>query len=152
MTYIEWNDDFSTGIDVIDRQHKRIIHYINQLTDAQALNEPQLVSEVLINLIDYTFSHFAFEESLMEEAGYIATGIHKQTHEKFREKILEFQKRHNDGADISRDLEKLLNVWLINHISDDDNSYAPVVKENIKCINSTEKQGWIKHMTNRFFH
>jgi len=152
MAYIEWTDDFSTGIDVIDGQHKRIILYINQLADAQTLKDPGLISEVLINLIDYTFSHFAFEESLMDEAGYIGASIHKQTHERFREKIVEFQQKHNAGEDVAGDLTQLLNVWLINHISDDDNTYAPVVKENIQGINTTDKQGWIKTMTSRFFH
>ncbi len=43
MTYIEWTDEFATGISVIDGQHKRIIHYINQLTDAQNLEQPKLI-------------------------------------------------------------------------------------------------------------
>ena len=152
MAYIVWTDDFSTGIDVIDGQHKRIIHYINQLTDAQNLKDPELTREVLINLIDYTFSHFAFEESLMDEAGYIAANIHKQTHESFREKIKYFQQKHNDGVDVANDLTQLLNILLMNHIAEDDNSYAPVVKENIQGINTTEKQGWIKSMAHKFFN
>lgn len=152
MDYIEWTDDFSTGIDVIDGQHKRIIYYINQLSDAQTNNDSGLTSEVLINLIDYTFSHFAFEESLMEEAGYIGASVHKQTHQRFREKINEFQQKHNEGVNVNRELTELLNIWLMNHISDDDSSYAPVVRENIQGINTTEKQGWLKNMASRFFH
>lgn len=134
MAYIVWTDDFSTGIDVIDGQHKRIIDYINQLTDAQSLKDPELTGEVLINLIDYTFSHFAFEESLMDEAGYLAANIHKQTHEGFREKIKQFQQKYNEGVDVTNDLTKLLNTWLMNHIAEDDNNYAPVVKEVFKYL------------------
>ena len=152
MAYIEWTNDFSTGIDVIDRQHKRIIHYINQLEDAQTLNDSKLVSEVLINLIDYTFSHFAFEESLMDEAEYIGANVHKKTHEVFRDKIIEYQKKHNKGIDVNEELKKLLNNWLLNHISDDDSSYAPVVREKIQGINTVEKKVWLKNMTGRFFH
>ena len=151
MPYIKWTDDYSTGIDVIDSQHKRIIHYINQLADAQALKESRLVTEVLINLIDYTLSHFAFEESLMEEAGYIGAIVHKKTHDGFRDKIMEYQKKHNAGVDVSEDLTRLLNIWLMNHISEDDSSYAPVVREKIQGINAAEKQGWLKHMAGRFF-
>ena len=40
----------------------------------------------------------------------------------------------------------------MNHIAKDDNSYAPVVKENIQGINTTEKQGWIKSMAHKFFN
>jgi len=100
MTYIEWSDEFATGISVIDGQHKRIIHYINQLTDAQNLEEPKLIDEVLVNLIDYTLSHFAFEESLMNEAGYDGFAIHKQTHDAFRKKINNYQERHKAGEDV----------------------------------------------------
>lgn len=152
MAYIEWTDDYSTGIDVVDGQHKRIIHYINQLAEAHEQDDSKLVSEVLINLIDYTFSHFAFEESLMDEAEYIGASVHKKTHEGFRDKIMEYQKRHNTGTDVSQDLTALLNIWLINHICEDDSSYAPVVKERIQGINAAENQGWLKQMSSRFFH
>ena len=151
MAYIEWSDDFSTGISVIDAQHKRIIHYINQLTDAQKLKEPELIGEVLLHLIDYTLSHFAFEESLMEDAGYHAASIHKQTHNAFRNKINSYRERYNAGEDISEDLFQVLNIWLINHIADDDNSYAPVVKENIPNINITDKNNWLKKKIKHFF-
>ncbi|VAW68534.1 Hemerythrin domain protein [hydrothermal vent metagenome] len=151
MAYIEWTDDFSTGIRVIDAQHKRIIHYINQLTDAQNLKEPELTGEVLLELIDYTLSHFAFEESLMDDAQYDATTIHKQTHDAFRKKINAYQERYKAGEDISDDLFQVLNIWLINHIAEDDNSYAPVVKKNIPNINTTDNDDWLKKKIKRFF-
>ncbi len=95
MSYIIWSDDLATGINVIDSQHKRIIHYINQLTDAKSLDAPDIVGDVLMELVDYTLSHFAFEESLMDDAGYNAAAIHKRTHDAFREKIQDYQIRHN---------------------------------------------------------
>jgi len=151
MAYIEWKDDYATGINVIDGQHKRIIHYINQLGDAQNLNEPELIGEVLLNLIDYTLSHFAFEESLMEDAAYDAANIHIKTHDAFRDKIAAYKKRHEAGEDITNELYELLNIWLVNHIKDDDGSYVPVVKSNIPEINGPEKQGWLKSKIQGFF-
>ena len=151
MAYIEWTEEFATGINVIDGQHKRIIHYINQLTDAQNLKEPELVGEVLVNLIDYTLSHFAFEESLMDEAGYNAAAIHKQTHDAFRDKINGYQEKYKAGEDVAGELFQLLNIWLMDHIADDDSSYVPAVKQNIPGINSTEKQGWLKNKIREFF-
>ncbi|MCW9013900.1 MAG: bacteriohemerythrin [Gammaproteobacteria bacterium] len=151
MPYIEWTDEFATGINVIDCQHKRIIHYINQLTDAQNLNSPEIIGDVLIHLIDYTLSHFAFEESLMDEAGYSAASIHKQTHEAFREKINSYHERYRAGENITDDLFQLLNIWLMDHIAEDDSSYVPVVKQNIPGINADEKQGWLKTKIQEFF-
>ena len=151
MSYIQWSEDLATGIGVIDSQHKRIIHYINQLEDARALNEPGLVSEVLINLTDYTLSHFAFEESLMEDAGYVAATIHAKTHDSFRDKINVYNKRFKDGEDITEELSKLLNIWLIEHIASDDRSYTPCVLKNIPEINSEVKSGWLARKLNTFF-
>jgi len=151
MSYIQWSDDLATGIGVIDSQHKRIIHYINQLEDAQALNEPELVSEVLIHLTDYTLSHFAFEESLMEDAGYVAAAIHVKTHDSFRDKINAYNLRHKAGEDVSKELSKLLNVWLIEHIANDDSSYTPFVLKNIPGINSEKKSGWLTRKLHTFF-
>ncbi len=151
MSQLEWQDEFETGISVIDSQHKRIIHYINQLHDAERLNDPQLTTEVLINLIDYTLSHFAFEESLMEDAGYRALDIHKRTHDAFREKIKNYQQRHINGEDVTHELFELLNIWLINHIAEDDNSYAPTIRENMPGMDSNEQAGWLKQKIQRFF-
>lgn len=152
MSYIIWSDDLATGINVIDSQHKRIIHYINQLTDAKSLDAPDIVGDVLMELVDYTLSHFAFEESLMDDAGYNAAAIHKRTHDAFREKIQDYQSRHKSGEDVSNELFELLNVWLMNHIAEDDGSYVPVVKENITGINSVEKEGWLKTKVHQYFN
>lgn len=151
MSHIEWSDKFTTGINVIDGQHKRIIHYINQLTDAQKLNEPARVGEVLDDLTDYTLSHFAFEESLMDEAHYDAASIHKQTHNAFRDKINNYQQRYSNGELIEKELFELLNMWLLDHIAEDDNSYVPFVKKNFPSINLDEKQGWIKQKIKEYF-
>jgi len=151
MSYIQWSKDLATGIGVIDSQHKRIIHYINQLEDARALNDPELVSEVLINLTDYTLSHFAFEESLMEDAGYVAATIHAKTHDSFRDKIQAYNEEFKAGKDVSEELSKLLNVWLIEHIANDDSSYTSCVLKNIPGINSKQKSGWLAGKLHTFF-
>jgi hemerythrin len=151
MAHIIWSDDLATGIRVIDGQHKRIIHYINQLHDARRLNEPELVGEVLLNLVDYTLSHFAFEESLMDEAGYDAASIHKKTHEAFRNRIEDYKQRFESGEDVTPQLQQLLNVWLMDHIADDDSSYVPFVLNNMPGINTQEKDGWLKRKLHQYF-
>jgi len=44
-----------------------------------ALSDKESVRRVLDDLIDYTMSHFAFEESLQEEAGYKYAKPHKKS-------------------------------------------------------------------------
>jgi len=83
MAHIQWSDDLNTDIGVIDSQHKRIVDYINSLEDVKGSNDRAVEEQVLNELVDYTLSHFAFEESLMEDAGYGYINGHKRVHQLF---------------------------------------------------------------------
>ena len=67
---ITWTNDLNTGIDVIDHQHRRIVDFINDLEAAQVIKDQEKIRQVINDCVDYTLSHFAFEESLQEESGY----------------------------------------------------------------------------------
>lgn len=129
MTNLVWSKEYELGIDIIDRQHQRIIHYINQVYDA-AQNGPnsQPLQVVLHNLVDYTFSHFAFEESLLEESDYTDLQAHKLTHENFSQLIDTLKQRFDQGEAVASELANLLQDWLINHIMHEDVAYAQQVK------------------------
>ena len=72
--------EYNTGIDVIDDQHKRILDYINQIDQN---TDRHHTKQILDDIIDYTQSHFTFEESLQEEAGYKYRVPHKRVHDLF---------------------------------------------------------------------
>jgi len=88
---ITWTDDLNTGIEVIDTQHMRIVDFINQLEDAQKKQDKEHIRQVVDDCVDYTMSHFAFEESLQEEAGYKYCKPHKKVHELFTRRVSEYQ-------------------------------------------------------------
>ncbi len=134
MSLIEWTDDLNTGIQVIDNQHQRIVEYINKLHHAQVHESRDEVGEVVDELVDYTLSHFTFEEALMEEAEYEFLIIHKNTHKVFCERVDQFRKRFEKGEDIAGPLAELLRTWLIRHIKSDDKSYVAHVKEKLPRI------------------
>ena len=71
MERIEWTADLNLGIDVIDSQHRNIVDYINQLTEAIETQQDHEVLSVLEQLASYTIDHFVFEEELLEKAGYM---------------------------------------------------------------------------------
>lgn len=148
---IKWTDDLNTGIEVIDKQHKRIVDYINDLENAHQKQDRETVGRVLDDLVDYTLSHFAFEESLQEEAGYKYCKPHKKVHELFVRRVNEYLKRFKLGDDVTAEIHKLLSSWLINHIKRDDADYVAAVKTNMLGIISEKEKnkdvGWFK----RFF-
>ncbi len=128
---IKWTSELELGIPVIDSQHQRIVEYINTVAHAQKAKSNKEVFDVLDELVDYTLSHFAFEENLMEEAGYPFTNAHKKVHRLFARRVSNFQKRAKTGEDITVELLHVLRAWLINHIKCDDRDYADAVKANL---------------------
>ncbi|ACR13937.1 bacteriohemerythrin [Teredinibacter turnerae] len=128
---ITWNSELELGIPVIDSQHRRIVEYINAVYHARNTHSLEEIVEVLDELVDYTLSHFAFEENLMEEAGYPFLNAHKKVHRLFARRVGSFQQRVKTGEDITEELLHVLKAWLINHIKCDDRDYSEVVRANM---------------------
>ena len=139
MEHLTWSKDLETGINVIDNQHRRIVEYINQLNHAIDSGDRNEVAEVLEELVDYTLSHFAFEEDLMERAGYPFCNAHKKVHKLFVKRVADFQQRFELGEDIAPQLHTVLRTWLLNHIRHDDADYVDVVR---KSVNDDTKRGF----------
>ncbi len=59
---MKWVPEYNTGIDVIDDQHRRILDYINEIDAIDVNTDRERVKQILENIIDYTQSHFTFEE------------------------------------------------------------------------------------------
>ena len=136
---------------MIDDQHKRILDYINEIVEINDGTDRARVKQILDNIIDYTQSHFTFEESLQEEAGYQYRVPHKRVHDLFIKKIESYRDRFEMGQSIEGELHEVLSKWLINHIQRDDADYVGAVKENMMgIIKENEKKkgkGWFA----RFF-
>lgn len=146
---LNWTADLEIGIPVIDSQHQRIVEYINRVERAHRNHTDEDIATVLDELVDYTLSHFAFEESLMEEAGYPFAKAHKKVHQLFARRIDNFQQQARAGEDITEELLHVLKAWLVNHIKRDDSDYTDVVRVNLegaaKRVRS-RKEGWLSRL------
>ncbi|MBS1159057.1 MAG: hypothetical protein H6R15_1476 [Proteobacteria bacterium] len=147
---IFWTADLNTGITVIDQQHMRIVEFINELEATQVVKDLKKIQQVVDDCVDYTLSHFAFEESLQEEAGYQYRKPHKKVHELFTRKVSEYQQRITQGEDISEELHAMLARWLVNHIRCDDADYVSAVKANmqpeIEPLDAPKEVGWFRRI------
>lgn len=148
MGYWHWGPELELGIDVIDSQHRRIVDYINQLHDAKIKDDHGRIGEVLDELVDYTLTHFAFEESMMAQGGYPLTEPHKQVHDRFTQQIHRYREQHQSGADVANELLGALRVWLTNHIQRDDRDYVVAVNHTLR---KPEANGWLGKTLARFF-
>jgi hemerythrin len=152
VAYLEWESDLDTGIEVIDGQHKRIVEMINGLHAAQLQMDKAAVARVIEEVVDYTLSHFAFEETLLEDAGYQFSRAHKKVHELFIRRVNVFRTRHQAGEDVADELKDLLGRWLFNHIRNDDANYVEAVKANMQQLTRDDSSsGWLSRSMRRFF-
>ena len=141
MAKLVWSKDLNLGIDVIDKQHIRIVDYINELDDAcTGNNKREEVGRVIDAMVGYTISHFTFEESMQEEAGYPFIKAHRKVHELFVSKVASFQERFDQREDVAEELHKLLFNWLYTHIKHDDQDYAEAVRNNIRQDDFVDKK------------
>ena len=145
MALLVWQAELDTGIDVIDQQHQRIVALINQLAEATGRDDQAAVLE---ELVDYTLSHFAFEEELLEESGYTFGPAHKRVHDMFVRRVGEYRMRFEAGEDIAAELKGMLARWLFNHIRGDDKSYSKHVRHYLETYKGgagrTSRDGWFK--------
>lgn len=151
MSQIAWTSEYEIGIDVIDQQHRRIVEYINKLFNLEDGYSQDEVDLIMLELVDYTCSHFAFEEELLEESGYDATEIHKQTHEAFTTEIHNLHDRLKKGEDIVEETASLLKDWLLQHIMHDDQSYSETVREKILGEAPEAHQSWVERVSKKYF-
>ena len=127
---LRWSDSLSVGIDSIDSQHKKLIDLINELyTKMKSGSAKEAVGRTLGSLIDYTESHFQYEEELFAKYDYLEQKDHKVVHSKLVAQVVEFQKQFQKGEkDVSLELMEFLKDWLVNHIKKTDKQYSPFLR------------------------
>jgi hemerythrin len=134
MAFMEWESDFSVGIDEIDKQHHHLIDLINLLFDAMKAKKSGEVMERLIKeLIDYTQSHFKTEEALFVRFAYPEAAGHVAEHGNFIETVAKFNRDFLDKKiGVSIKILDFLMDWLKNHILVKDRAYGPFLSEKMK--------------------
>ena len=132
--FVEWTPKLELHVPLVDREHKLLVEYINELHQAMTHNKP--VSEmigVLKKLRDYTATHFGDEEKLFNVPAYKAAAEHMKIHKKFVAKLDEVEEQLRMGtATVSMDLLTFLKDWLVQHIMGTDPTYLPYLKPEDK--------------------
>lgn len=142
MDKMQWSQEWELGIESIDQQHRQIVDYINELTQAIDRNDHAQVLMVLDHLRRYTLNHFTFEEQLMAQAGFAQRIEHEAIHRHFESRVAQFQFELDSGRDamgIARRARNTLKVWLIEHIKHEDAAYVASVDKWLK-----KENGWIR--------
>lgn len=124
---MEWTPALSTGVAVLDDQHKTIFRWLAELENASVDQRTLFGVYVLTRLKHYMRDHFALEEAMMKSAGYPDLERHQAEHAEFRSMLMNLQLK-SIGEDISVDTVRILTHWLTQHISEADMAYVPCLK------------------------
>lgn len=131
MPLIEWEDNLSVGVQEIDAQHKVMIGILNELNDSMMLGQPRDKTKSLLHrLVSHAREHFAAEEAMMGETGYLRLEEHREQHRELIRKILIYVGRFERGeATLNLYLMDFLRDWLKIHILEEDKAYGLSTKE-----------------------
>lgn len=119
--YIDWNESYEVGIELIDHDHQKLVGLLNQVVSAANFHMGEsYIRSVIGELIDYTKYHFEREEGLMKENDYPDLEAHLAQHRAMVAEVEKFSKRiesrPNCEDDVCMEVYQYLKNWLINHI------------------------------------
>ena len=121
-----WQDRFNIGVDVIDREHKKLFSIMNRLFvfSEQEDKSQWVCQEGLKYFKDHAMKHFAEEEVYMASISYKGYEAHRRVHDNFRRNTLPALERELTQTDYSPDaMSHFLSVcagWLIGHTLTED--------------------------------
>lgn len=126
MAIFAWKPEYSVSVSILDCQHKKLFDLAQTLQDAMSAGKGrEVLARCLNDLVAYTKSHFAEEESLLARHNYSELPQHRMQHSQLIEKISEFQNLFNSGnAFISIELMDFIQDWIEKHIMQTDYSYG----------------------------
>lgn len=130
---IDWNEDVTSGIEEIDRQHKQIINQLNHIVFL--FESPDSSKDLITCLLEFSKliqEHFDYEENLLSEYGYKGLKDHKAGHEEITDLInsVIMPAMLDDEAEIPA--EPLISIvrWFEKHLKTEDTRYFKSIKKS----------------------
>lgn len=131
MSTFVWREEYNVGIDLVDRQHRRLAGLLLELDGAlRDGHGPGGAEDVLPDLVAYTQTHFRDEEALMETAGFPELADHRSRHAMIAERVRQYRDRvqqEDPGAAV--ELCRYLQGWLVRHVCETDRRFGDFLRE-----------------------
>jgi hemerythrin-like metal-binding protein len=130
MSFIVWNEDFLTGVDIVDQQHHTLVEMVNSAAPKLLLCSPAEQADrqrLFADLVAYTAEHFKTEEALMQDVGIDARVLthHKQTHAQLVEEVVAWESHFSCSDPLAgQQLLGFLAGWLLMHVLGEDQTMA----------------------------
>lgn len=124
-----WNASLTTGVPLMDEQHRTLIARIETFDTLCASGQThRALDELLPQLKDYVQYHFSAEEELMQrlERDYAHKDAHIAMHQDFFTHIVAMETQREDWGDLqtAMRIRTYLHDWLVQHIAGMDQTLA----------------------------
>jgi hemerythrin-like metal-binding protein len=132
MPVAVWSDQYETGIEVIDAQHRSLFEAINRLADAFRAGWAEAGARESLAFLDrYSREHFDTEEEFMRVVGYPGLKVHRMEHTVLLTKVQNLLVKMDEGFLISADVATFAADWLAHHIHEADMGYVRYTREKL---------------------
>ena len=131
---VSWSETYSTGIRLIDVQHKELVTLTNNLyRSCLTDNEGIAFKKAMQQMVDYVSFHFSAEIELLKQINYPDILDHQKQHEDLIKSILDAAKDYEDGKKfVPNQFVRTLKDWVFSHIAIADKLYASYILDQKK--------------------
>lgn len=122
MSLLQWREEFATGIEDVDYEHREMVDLINQLYISLSDKSSDMgVMDFLGEINARISSHFALEEKIMRERNYDQYQDHKEDHERLLEEIRDIMDDYEDKPHFDESaFASRLSRWFSEHFKTKD--------------------------------
>ena len=122
VTLVDWKDDFRTGVDEVDFEHRELVELINEsYAEARRSGSSDDLMDFLGEIYEKISAHFALEEKVMLVRHYSAYTEHKEDHEALLDSILDIMDSFVEVEDFDEvQFGESLKNWFVRHFSTHD--------------------------------
>ena len=124
---VPWDSDYSTGNEVLDRQHRNILAQCNSLADfvaADQHDDPQF-HKLFNDLMTLAREHFATEATLLARCGAAVLDDHENECSEFEYLAADIVTTDNFEK---VELQRFLALWWVGHIMGTVKAYRAFLK------------------------
>ena len=153
-----WKDEYNIGVEIIDREHRRLFKIINKLfqfTDEKSKSQ-WACHEGIKFFKDHAVKHFIEEEEYMASIGYERLGVHRHIHNEFRERTLPALEEELEKTGYCGDsVEHFLGVcagWLVGHTLMEDRAITGKSRSRWMGLLPDKEQEYVKEVILRLMY
>jgi hemerythrin-like metal-binding protein len=125
MNLVNWSNDYSISVILIDNQHKKLVSLTNTLylicEEKNVEKRNAVFLKCVQDAVDYTGYHFGTEETVMKKIGYPFYEKHYKEHQDFVARVVALTEELKKSTRVNPvSFVHFLKFWVLNHIAKTD--------------------------------